>query len=206
MGVSLLGGGWKLGVRKKKWENFNLLYGCRWVTPPDFVAGLLSMLQGQVLLPGTPEDVYFSFFSFFSRQCCTDEAAYINPVYSPLFLLNYSFLPAVTGERIDCALSLILWFSCHFEVRDQNRDGTQQWQWSASTYQKLQKPSVKRPSATHTQSSSWPSSPTLWWQTRWRHNSFWDWNPFLIDGAIYGQVHRCNLCSRRLQCCRFVLC
>lgn len=65
-------------------------------------------------------------FFFFLRQCQADEAAYINPVYSPLFLLNHSFLPTVTGEQIDCVLSLILWLSCHFEVRDQNRDGSQQ--------------------------------------------------------------------------------
>lgn len=59
------------------------------------------------------------------KQCHTDEAAYINPVYSLLFLLNEGFLLAVTGERIDCALPLILRLSCHFEVRDQNQDGTQ---------------------------------------------------------------------------------
>lgn len=67
----------------------------------------------------------FIFFIFLLKQCHTDEAAYINPVYSLLFLLNEGFLLAVTGERIDCALPLILWLSCHFEVRDQNRDGTQ---------------------------------------------------------------------------------
>lgn len=99
------------------------------------------------------------FFFIFLGQHQADEAAYRNPLYNPLFLLNYSFLQAVTGEQIDCALPLILWLSCHFEVGDQNQDATQEWQWSALTYQKLQERSLKRPSATHTLSH--PVDPVL---------------------------------------------
>lgn len=62
-----------------------------------------------------------------------------NPVYIPLSLLYNSFLPTVTGDQIDCVVSLILWLCCHFEVGDQNQDGTQKRQWSASTHQKLEK-------------------------------------------------------------------
>lgn len=95
------------------------------MTPPDFVASLLSVVQGQVLLPGTHDSIY-SISS--PSQHHADEAAYINPVYIPLFLLSYSFLPTVTGDQIDCGLSLILWLCCQFEVGDQNRDVTKQWQ------------------------------------------------------------------------------
>lgn len=166
------------------------------MTPPGLDAGLFTMWQGQVLLPGT-EDVYSSnlFFSFL-RQHRADEAAYINPVYSPLFLLKYSFLPAVTGEQIDCVSSLIFCLSCHFEVRDQNWDGTQQWQWSASTYQKLQK---QRGPVPHTLRH--PVDPVLL-RSGGKHSDGIIHSEtkilFLIDGAINGQVHCCNLCSRRL--------
>lgn len=100
-----------------------------------------------------------SFSILFLSQHHADEAGYINPVYIPLFLLYNSFLPTVTGEWIDCAVSLILWLCCHFEVGDQNQDGTQQWQWSASTHQKLEKPHHWRGPMPHTLSH--PADPIL---------------------------------------------
>lgn len=78
----------------------------------------------RLLLPDTHDKIIFHFISHHA-----DEPAYINPVYIPLFLLYNSFLPTVTGEQTDCAVSLILWLCCHFEVGDQNQDGTQQRQY-----------------------------------------------------------------------------
>lgn len=80
------------------------------------------------------------FFFFFSslRQHHTDKAAIYKACVQPFVSAQLQLSSTVTGGRIDCALCLTLCFSCHFEVRDQNQDGTQQWQWSASTYQKLQ--------------------------------------------------------------------
>lgn len=82
----------------------------------------------------------FRFFFFFSslRQHHTDKAAIYKACVQPFVSAQLQLSSTVTGGRIDCALCLTLCFSCHFEVRDQNQDGTQRWQWSASTYQKLQ--------------------------------------------------------------------
>lgn len=51
---------------------------------------------------------------------------YIKPAYSPFVSSQLQLSSTVTGGRIDCALCLTLCFSCHFEARDQNQDGTQQ--------------------------------------------------------------------------------
>ena len=103
-----------------------------------------------------PEDTHSSLFSvpfpFFLGQRCVDEGAYINPVYSPLFLLNYCFLPAVmAGMDWFAHYLLIFWLSCHFEVRSKPRCYTTMTVIGFDLSKKrLQKPSLKRPSATHT--------------------------------------------------------
>lgn len=129
----VVGRGWLL-EKKYVWK-FNLRQGCHLQTR------LLVCSQSdkvRLCCLALMKTSNFLFFFSLSGNPTQIEQLYIKPVYSPLFLLKCNLLPTVIGGRIDCALCLILCFSCHCEVRDQNRDGTQQWQWSASTYQKLQ--------------------------------------------------------------------
>lgn len=95
-----------------------------------------------------PDDTFHTFFFPFLRQWCADETAHINPAYAPLFLLNRSFLSAVTEELIYCASHLIHWLPFHFKGTHQNQDYTQRWQWYVFTYQIVQEGSLWRRSAT----------------------------------------------------------
>lgn len=96
------GGGWVLEEREKKEKkSARILIFCKAVSGWHLQAWLLACSQSDkvricclALLKTYIPPLYFLLFL---RQRCADEAAYINPVYSPLFLLKYSFLPAVTA-------------------------------------------------------------------------------------------------------------
>lgn len=109
---------WKrVGVRKKekkKWDDFNLWWGCQWVTPAGLDVGSLSMWQGQVLLPGTPEYIY---------ECSAVQMKQLIKILcsDPCFCSNAAFYQTVTGERIDWPLSFILSRSSFWSQRSEPR-------------------------------------------------------------------------------------
>lgn len=139
-------------------------------------ASLLSTWQDQVLLPGISEDEYscFVFFcvSFFPKATPSRWSSLYKPCVQPFVSAQLQLSSSCHKGKVQ-----YLWFSdclVILKLEIKTKMLHKKWLWSALTYQKLEEPSLKRPSATHTQSSSWPSSSTLWWQTQWRHNSFWD--------------------------------
>lgn len=140
--------------------------GCR-------LAGLLSLWQGHVLLPGSPEDI-FPPPHFFS-QAVPDR-------WSSLYKSCVgSFVSAQIQLSLSChggtdwlciifdSLSLLSFWSQRSEPL---------WYRTMTVICfNLSKASKAIPEEawchTHTLSSSWPSSPTLRWQTQGWHYSFW---------------------------------
>lgn len=194
-------GSWKLVSRgwvleKNKWES--LICG-KAVSGRHLQTRLLVCSQSDkvrlcwlALMKTSNFPIFFFFLP--SGNTTQIKQLYIKPVYSPLFLLNCNFLLLSQGDGL---IVHYVWLSASLVIL-KSEIKTKMVHNHDSDLLRPIKSFKTQPSATHTQSSSWPSSPTFWWQTRWWHNSFWDWNPFLIDGAINSQVHCCNLCSHRL--------